>query len=72
MAIAFIRHQVEPEIVPKLGTLFDQYGPTAFARAYKEGFGTRAPLGRCDDNTWGPDVYGYTDNDDHRVELLGA
>lgn len=68
----FIRHQVEPEFVPQRGTLFDQYGPVDHVRAYQPGFGGRVPHGRCDDHTWGPDVFGYSDNDDHRVQMLGA
>ena len=72
MPIEFIRHQVEPEFVAKLGAAVDQYGPVESVRAYSPGFGGRVPHGRSADGVWGSDVYGYTDADDYYTNLLGA
>jgi hypothetical protein len=55
----FIRSQVEPEIVEKLGTAYDVYGAVETVRAYKDGFGDFIPY----------------DSDEHaayRVSLIGA
>lgn len=59
-----------PEFVPKHGCVVDLYGPTTHIPALR--YQTPMPLGRSDLHTYGPDRYGYTDRDDHRLALIGA